>query len=68
MENNRDLILRVTEAEQELVDAVNAVLKKHSLPCFLVEPMVDKLHRQLLAGKNAELAAAKQQEEREEKK
>ena len=59
MENQKPLILRMDEAEQELVDAVNAIMQKHSLPCFLVEPMVDKIHRQGSSGKAAELAKAK---------
>lgn len=59
MENQKPLILRMDEAEQELVDAVNAIMQKHSLPCFLVEPMVDKIHRQVISGKAAELAGAK---------
>lgn len=62
MENNRDLILRVTEAEQELVDTVNAVIQKHSLPCFLVEPMVGRIHAQLQQGKQMELAQAEERE------
>lgn len=62
MKNQRDLILRMEEAEQELVDAVNAIIQRHSLPCFLVEPMVDKIHRQLINGKAEELTAAKLRE------
>ena len=62
LENNRDLILRMTEAEQELVDAVNAVIQKHALPCFLVEPMVGRIHTQLQQGKQMELAQAKERE------
>lgn len=58
----RELILRVTEAEQELVLAVNTVIRKHSLPCFLVEPMIDRIHRQLADGKAIELAEAKKRE------
>ena len=62
MENNRDLILRITEAEQELVDSVNAVIQKHNLPCFLVEPMVGRIHAQLQQGKQMELTQAKERE------
>lgn len=62
MENNRDLILRMTEAEQELVDAANAIMQKHNLPCFLVEPMVGRIHAQLQQGKQMELTQAKEQE------
>lgn len=62
MGNNRDLILRMTEAEQELVDSVNAVIQKHSLPCFLVEPMVGRIYAQLQQGKQLELVQAKERE------
>lgn len=62
MENNRELILRMTEAEQELVDAANAIMQKHNLPCFLVEPMVGRIHAQLQQGKQMELAQAKERE------
>ena len=62
MEKNRELILRTAEAEQELVDAVNAVIQKHDLPCFLLEPIVDKIHRQVINGKEAELASARARE------
>jgi hypothetical protein len=65
MENKRDLILRMCEAEQDLVDAVNTIIQKHSLPCFLVEPMVDKIHAQLKEGKQAELAQAREKERAE---
>ena len=62
MKNERDLILRMTEAEQELVDAANAIMQKHNLPCFLVEPMVGRIHTQLQQGKQMELAQAKERE------
>lgn len=68
MENTRELILRMSEAEQELVDAVNAVIQKHSLPCFLVESIVEKIHRQLVAGKENEWVQAKQREKTAEGK
>ena len=62
MKNERDLILRMTEAEQDLVDAANAIMQKHNLPCFLVEPMVGRIHTQLQQGKQMELAQAKERE------
>lgn len=62
MKNERDLILRMTEAEQELVDAANAIMQKHNLPCFLVEPMVGRIHNQLQQGKQMELTQAKERE------
>ena len=62
MKNDRELILRMTEAEQELVDAANAIMQKYNLPCFLVEPMVGRIHAQLQQGKQMELTQAKERE------
>lgn len=55
----KELCITLAEAEQEAVDAVNSIMQKHGLPCYLFESIVDKIHRQLIEGKNAELAAAK---------
>lgn len=59
MANKKELCITLEEAEQELVEAVNGILQKHGLPCYLMEPILDKVHRQLIAGKNTELAEAK---------
>lgn len=59
MQNEKELVIRVAEAEQETVAAVNSIMQKHGLPCFLFEPIVDKIHRQLIDGKTSELVAAK---------
>lgn len=63
MQNEKELVIRVAEAEQETVAAVNSIMQKHGLPCFLFEPIVDKIHRQLIDGKTSELVAAKAREE-----
>lgn len=55
----KELIIALHEAEAETVAAVNAIMHKHGLPCFLMEPIIDKLHRQLIDQKTAELAAAR---------
>ena len=62
MENERELVLRIDDAEREFVEAVNAIAQKHKLPCFLMEPIVDKVHRAMIDGKNAEIAAAANRE------
>ena len=59
MQNEKELVIRVAEAEQETVAAVNSIMQKHGLPCFLFEPIVDKIHRQLIDGKTNELMAAR---------
>ena len=63
MQNEKELVIRVAEAEQETVAAVNSIMQKHGLPCFLFEPIVDRIHRQLIDGKTSELVAAKGREE-----
>ena len=63
MQNEKELVIRVAEAEQETVAAVNSIMQKHGLPCFLFEPIVDRIHRQLIDGKTSELVAAKAREE-----
>lgn len=55
----KHLALVLEEAEQETAAALNSILQKHGLPCYLFEPILDKLHRQILDGKAAEIAAAK---------
>lgn len=61
MENEKELVIRMAEAEQEAVAAVNRIMAKHDLPCFLFEPILDKIHHQLIDGKTAELAQAQAQ-------
>lgn len=59
MSNEKELVITLAEAEQEAVDAMNSIMQKHGLPCYLFESIVDKLHRQLIEGKAGELAAAR---------
>lgn len=53
------LVIVLSEAEQEMTEAVNAIMQKHGLPCYLMEPIAYKIHRQLCDGKATEMAAAK---------
>lgn len=57
------LVITLSEAEQEAVEAVNTIMQKHGLPCFLFEPIIYKIYRQIVDGKASELAAAKQTKE-----
>lgn len=59
MDNSKELILRITEAEAETVDAMNKIMQTYNLPFFLFEPIVDKIHRQVIDGKASELMSAK---------
>lgn len=55
---DKPLIIALTEAEKETTDAVNSIMQKHGIPCFLMESIIYKIHRQLEDGKAAELKAA----------
>ena len=61
MGNSRNLALVLDEAEREVTAALNTIMQKHGLPCYLMEPIIDKLHRQINDGKAAEIAAAKKE-------
>lgn len=61
---DKHLALVLDEAEAETAAAINSILQKHGLPCYLFEPIMDKLHRQVLDGKAAEIAAAKAEMEK----
>jgi hypothetical protein len=67
MNMEKELVIALAEAEQETTAAINSIMQKHGLPCYLFEPVVDKIHRQLIDGRASELAAARaRQAENEE--
>jgi len=59
MSNDKELVIVMAEAEQETVAAINYIIQKYGLPCFLMESILDKIHRQLIDGKLRELESAK---------
>ena len=62
MELDRELVLRLADAEMETITSLNNIMQKNGLPFFLMEPIMDKVHRHMIDGKAAELAAAKERE------
>jgi hypothetical protein len=56
---DKPLIIALAEAEKEVTEAVNLAMQKNGIPCYLMESIVYKIHRQLEDGKAAELKAAK---------
>lgn len=60
MDNKKELVIALADAEQAAVSAVNAIMQENGLPCYLIEPIIDKIHRQLIDGKNKEIAEAKE--------
>lgn len=58
--------IALENAEKQLVEAVNAVIKDYGLPCYLLEPIVGKLYRAVQDGKQRELAAAMAEEAKDD--
>ena len=65
MSKNKELVLALVDAEQAAVVAIKDIMQQYSLPCYLMEPIVDKIHRQILDGKTSEIVAAKTREYKE---
>lgn len=62
MDNKKELVVALADAEQAAVATINAIMQENGLPCYLMEPIVDKIHHQLLDGKRSELAEARNRE------
>lgn len=66
--NNNPLVIRLKEAEQQIINFVNSVMSEQSLPCYLVEPIIEKVYRQTVEAarteyENAKINFAKEQAE-----
>lgn len=66
MNNDTELVIRMHQAEEDLVSAVNSIMANQCLPCFLMEPIFDKIHHRLIDGKSAELKQAQVQSAKED--
>ena len=55
---NKPLAIRLKEAKQQIISCVNAVLREQELPCFLIEPIIDEVHRQVSQSAQAEYEEA----------
>ena len=51
------LVITMNNAETKLVSTINELLSE--LPCYLLEPLLDKVYRQVKDGAKKELVAAK---------
>lgn len=58
----RQIILEIDEAKQELIQCVNDILQRHGLNCYLIEPTFAELYSQIRATAQNELAQARAQE------
>ena len=59
MSNPKPLPLRLREAKEGIIAAVNAALKEQALPCYLLEPIIADVHTQIstTAAREYEIAA-----------
>ena len=64
--NSKSIVLVMDEVENELVSTVNELMAKYDLPCYLLELIFDKIHRQLKDGAKKEIVAERRQAERTE--
>jgi hypothetical protein len=58
--NKRPLVLRLREAKENILAAVNAAIKEQDLPCYLIEPIIAEMHNQVSASAMREYEIAKQ--------
>ena len=59
MNEEKELVIALVDAEQEAVEAVNAIMQRNGLPCYLMEMILGKIYQQLKDAKASELAEAK---------
>lgn len=52
------LVMRLNAAKRETTSAINDILKKHNLPCFLYESILAEAYRQVLEGAKNESTQA----------
>lgn len=57
----KPLMLAMRDAESKLVKTVNEVLHEDNIPCYFLEMLLDKIHRQIKDGAGKELAQANAQ-------
>jgi len=59
-EKRRSFILDVEDAKNELIKAFNDIIKKYNMPCYFLEPTLQKLTSEAHNIALQELAAARQ--------
>lgn len=56
----KPLIMEIDEAKTETLNAVNNILKKHNLPCYLYENIIADVHQQISSLAKNELNTVRQ--------
>lgn len=55
----KPLVIRLKEAEQQIINFINSVMREQELPCYLVEPIIEKVYRQTVEAAQNEYENAK---------
>jgi hypothetical protein len=55
----KSIIIEIDDAKQELIQCVNAILAKHELNCYLIEPVFAELYANIKTTAQRELAQAR---------
>lgn len=64
----RNLILEIEETKQELVYVVNKALKDKNLPCYLIEPILKDIYKEIYTSSQQELLTLVKQEQAQTEK
>lgn len=56
--NPKPLVIRIKEAEKALLDSINKVMQEQELPCYIIEPIIEKLHDKVSRSAQAEYEQA----------
>ena len=59
--NNKPLPIRLREAKESIIQNLNTVLKEQELPCYLIEPIIEEVHRMVSKSAQAEYEQAVKQ-------
>jgi hypothetical protein len=59
--NNKPLPIRLREAKESIVQNLNTVLREQELPCYLIEPIIEEVHRMVSKSAQAEYEQAVKQ-------
>ena len=55
----KPLIMDIDEAENKLINSVNAVISEYSLPAYILEMIFEKIHHQIRESAKTELVTVK---------
>lgn len=52
----KPMCLRVEDAKKEIAEVINRYKIEEKIPCYILEPIMLNLYKQIVEGKNAEVA------------